>query len=307
MVKHYDSEKFDVEFKESVSNSFLKTVSAFSNYVDGEIVFGISDKSLAVGIDDTTVTKLQIENMINDTIEPQPNYEISLITIDDKDIVVLHVKKDNKTPYLYKRKAYRRSYTSTIEVDLSEYKRLILEGNNINNEELNSTSQKLSFDVLASELREKINIQNTTKDILKTLGLYNDEDFLNTAAELLADKNNLQFSGVDIAKFGESISQIEHRETISKCSIITQYYRAISIFEQYYKHEKIEGFERKTIERIPMEAFREALANAIVHRNIDIKSLIIISMYNDRIEITSPGGFPRGISKKEYLEGNLSV
>lgn len=103
----------------------------------------------------------------------------------------------------------------------------------------------MTFNFLASEMNSKLSVKEINMDELKTLGLYDNEGFYNTAAELLADENTLQSSGVDIAKFGESINQIEYRETIKNQSILKQYYGALSIFEQYYKYEQIEGFTRK--------------------------------------------------------------
>ena len=61
------------------------------------------------------------------------------------------------------------------------------------------------------------------------------------------------------------------------------------------------------MERIPEKAFREALANSMVHRCWDIRANITLSMYQDRIEISSPGGLPFGISKEEYLYGQISI
>jgi len=98
-----------------------------------------------------------------------------------------------------------------------------------------------------------------------------------------------------------------YRKTISKVSLITQFDSAVDIFEQYYVIEEIEGFNRTKKELIPREAFRESLANAIVHRVWDTNSYIQIAMYEDKIEINSPGGLPAGISKEEYLYGNISV
>ena len=137
--------------------------------------------------------------------------------------------------------------------------------------------------------------------------MYNKDGYYNIAAELLADDNNTEFSGLDIVRFGKDINQILYRETISKKSLLSQYDRAIEIFEQYYQYEEIEGYIRVKKELIPKEAFRESLANAIVHRVWDINSYIQISMYEDRIEINSPGGLPEGISADEYLYGNISV
>ncbi|WP_253692855.1 MULTISPECIES: hypothetical protein [unclassified Treponema] len=69
-----------------------------------------------------------------------------------------------------------------------------------------------------------------------------------------------------MVRFGGSISEILDRDILANKSILEEYNQAICFFEKYYQYEKIEGMERKLIERIPTEAFREALANAIVHR-----------------------------------------
>src|SRR5699024_11693430 len=64
---------------------------------------------------------------------------------------------------------------------------------------------------------------------------------------------------------------------------------------------------RKKVEKIPEAAFREAIANALIHRVWDVESQIKVSMFDDRIEIISPGGLPSGITEEEYLSGKLSV
>ena len=79
------------------------------------------------------------------------------------------------------------------------------------------------------------------------------------------------------------------------------------MFRDYYQYEEIQGPERKTVEKIPEAAFREAIANALIHRLWDVESQIRVSMYDDRIEIISPGGLPSGITEDEYLSGKLSV
>ena len=65
--------------------------------------------------------------------------------------------------------------------------------------------------------------------------------------------------------------------------------------------------DRKSVDKIPERAFREAVANALVHRMWDIPASIKISMYSDKIEISSPGGLPAGISEDEYLNGQISL
>ena len=111
--------------------------------------------------------------------------------------------------------------------------------------------------------------------------LYNKDGYYNTEGELLADENDIDFSGIDIVKFGKDINKILYRKTISNVSLLTQFDSAVD--------------------------FRESLANAIFHRVWDTNAYIQIAMYEDKIEINSPGGLPAGISKDEYLNGNISV
>lgn len=290
------------EFKESLSSGFLKTVSAFANFGTGKILFGIKDDGSIKGIQNPDKMCLDIENKINDSIQPKPDFSFSINR--NTDVITLEVKDGAFKPYLYKGKAYRRSDTATVEVDQIELKRLILMGDNLSFEELPSPAQDLTFESFFRIIQQTLKLESLSTDVLKTLGFYTKKGEFNHAAALFADKNN--FSGIDMVRFGASISEILDRDILTNKSILKEYNQAIFFFEKYYQYEKIEGMERNLIERIPIEAFRETLANAIVHRVWDIPAHIRIAMYPDRIEIYSPGGLPSGISKEEYLKGYIS-
>ena len=292
-----------LEFKETVTNTFLKTVSAFSNYDGGVILFGVDDDGNIKGLSNAKQACLDIENKINDSISPQPNYTLEIQN--NEQTIKLSVKSGLQKPYLYKSKAYKRNDTSTIEVDTLEFSRLVLEGKNIRFEELPCKDQKLSFEILQSNLKEKIQIETFNKDTLKTLNLYDDVNGFNNAAGLLADKNH--FPGIDIVKFGENISIIQKRITFENTSVLDIYEKALSVFRDYYQYEVIQGADRKMVEKIPEAAFREAIANTLIHRVWDVDSQIRVSMFDDRIEVVSPGGLPSGITEDEYLSGKLSV
>lgn len=292
-----------LEFKETITNTFLKTVSAFSNYDSGEILFGVDDDGNIKGLSDVKQACLDIENKINDSISPQPNYTLEIQN--NEQTIKLSVKSGLQKPYLYKSKAYKRNDTATIEVDTLELSRLVLEGKNIRFEELPCKDQELSFEILQSNLKEKIQIETFNKDTLKTLNLYDDVNGFNNAAGLLADKNH--FPGIDIVKFGENISIIQKRITFENTSVLGIYEKALSVFRDYYQYEVIQGADRKMVEKIPEAAFREAIANALIHRVWDVDLQIRVSMFDDRIEVVSPGGLPSGITKDEYLSGKLSV
>ena len=292
-----------IEFKETITDTFLKTVSAFSNYDGGIIYFGIDDNGDVKGLPDVKQACLDIENKINDSIFPQPVYTLEIQNNDQ--IIKLTVKSGVQKPYLYKSKAYKRNDTATIETDTLELSRLILEGKNIRFEELPCEEQDLTFDVLQQKLKERIQIEIFNRDTLKTLNLYDDVNGYNNAAGLLADKN--RFPGIDIVKFGENISIIQKRTTIEHISVLEAYERALAVFRDYYQYEVIQGADRKKVEKIPEAAFREAIANALIHRVWDVESQIRVSMFDDRIEIVSPGGLPSGITEEEYLSGRISV
>lgn len=292
-----------LEFKETITNTFLKTVSAFSNYDGGTIIFGVDDDGNIKGLPDVKQACLDIENKINDSITPQPDYTLEIQNNDQT--IKLTVKSGLQKPYLYKSKAYKRNDTATIEVDTLEFSRLVLDGKNIRFEELPCKDQELSFEILRRKLRESIQIETFSKDTLKTLNLYDDVNGFNNAAGLLADKNH--FPGIDIVKFGENISIIQKRATFENISVLEVYEKALDVFRDYYQYEVIQGADRKKMEKIPEAAFREAIANALIHRVWDVDSQIRVSMFDDRIEIVSPGGLPSGITEEEYLSGKLSV
>ena len=292
-----------LEFKETITNTFLKTVSAFSNYDGGIILFGVDDDGNIKGLPDVKQACLDIENKINDSITPQPDYTLEVQNNDQT--IKLTVKSGLQKPYLYKSKAYKRNDTATIEVDTLEFSRLVLDGKNIRFEELPCKDQELSFEILHRKLKETVRIENFDKDTLKTLNLYDDVNGFNNAAGLLADKNH--FPGIDIVKFGENISIIQKRSTFENISVLEVYEKAIDVFRDYYQYEVIQGADRKKMEKVPEAAFREAIANALIHRVWDVNSQIRVSMFDDRIEIVSPGGLPSGITEEEYLSGKLSV
>ncbi len=292
-----------LEFKETITNTFLKTVSAFSNYDGGTIYFGIDDDGNIKGLKDVKQACLDIENKINDSISPQPNYTLEIQNNDQT--IKLTVKSGIQKPYLYKSKAFKRNDTATIEADTLELSRLILEGKNISFEELPCRQQELSFEILHRKLKEYIQIEAFNQDTLRTLNLYDNNNGYNNAAAILADTNH--FPGIDIVKFGENISIIQKRATFENRSILEVYEKSIDVFRDYYQYEVIQGADREKVEKIPEAAFREAIANALIHRAWDIASQIRVLMFDDRIEVISPGGLPSGITEEEYLSGKLSV
>lgn len=296
-----------VEFKSVYSKSVLKTVSAYANYSTGRIIVGVADDGSIVGMENPDQVCLSLENAINDGIDPIPYFELNKIILDGRFLVELVVYNGENTPYMIRGKAYRRSDTSTVEVDREGLKRLILKGRNITFEDLESESQLLTFKYLEKNLREKSGIGEITDDIMVTLGLMKSGTY-NNAAALLSDDNGIPNAGVAMIRFkGNSLNRFDSR-IFENESILYQFHELINIFKYYYPvRNVIESAHRKEIERIPQVAFREALANAIIHRDYFSRSETRVEFFDDRVEIVSPGGLPEDISEEEYLEGRVSV
>ena len=292
-----------LEFKQQLSKSYLKTVSAYANYGTGKIIFGIADDGTPVGLADPQDTCLRIEHAINDSIDPVPRFELAIE--EDARTVTLTVHEGPDKPYLSSGRAYRRTDTSTVEVSRLEYGRLVLTGEHVSFDALVAKEQDLAFGHLEKELASKLGLKPLDQNSLISLELMTPSGEYSNAAALLADSN--QFPGIDIARFGESINIINARHTFEHMSVLEQMQRTLEVFDTYYAYEEIVGFERIAKTLVPREAFREAIANALVHRCWDVRANIKVGMFADRIEITSPGGLPAGITEELYLAGGPSV
>lgn len=303
----YIKETKTIEYKQEYSKTILKTVCAYANFHDGLIVVGIKDNGDVIGVDDIEELKLNIKNAINDSIIPNPYYELNIDTVNKKNLLVIKVYKGDYTPYIYQGKSYLRRDTSTIPADVIAHQNLILAGRNIGYEDLVSPFQYLSFDHLEMMMKREYQISSLNEDILKTLGLINKDEY-NNAAALLSDYNPIEHATIQLIAFNnKGVSGIKDRKKISSTSLLKQFELCMTFYEKHInKGEIIENTFRKTIEDVPLIAFREAVANLIVHRDYSLKVESRIEFFSDRIELVSPGGLPLGMLVEEYVDGILS-
>lgn len=162
-INYLSGESKEAEYKREYSKTLLKTVSAFSNYNDGLIVVGISDKGEVVGVSDINDLKEQIENAIYDSILPNPYYEMETDICEGKTVLILKVFKSENTPYTYNGKAFKRVSIITREVDLYEYNELVLNGKNLTYDEMQVNDAELDLSVLNSRLKKTLEISDVDK------------------------------------------------------------------------------------------------------------------------------------------------
>ncbi len=305
----YNGESKYIEFKTEFNSSALKTISAFSNYHDGSIFIGITDNGYAVGAGfDIDKLKQNIENSINDSIIPRPFYELIKHTHKNHCILEIKVYHGDFTPYTYRKRTYYRMDTSTLEVEQYDLQMLILNGRNMSFENLLCNNQVLEFTYLELQMRKILKISGLTNDLLKTFALI-DNDKFNNAAALLADNNPIESSNLSLLRYtGDDVKQIKDRLTKGNCSIVEQFDECMLFYKKHINiSEIIESEYRTTIEEVPFIAYREAVANAIVHRDYMKAGDIKIEFFDDRIEVISPGSLPIGLSEEEFITGRLSV
>ena len=297
-----------LEYKRDFTKTLLKTVSAFANYHDGCIIIGIDDHKQIVGVEQPEEVKLNIENSINDSLEPKPYFELRTEIFQGKQLVVVTVYKGDHTPYTLNQKAYKRLDTSTVQVDRFGYEALILSGRNQGYDGLTSERQDLRFSFLESKLKASLGIGSLTEDLLITLGLKANGKY-NNGAVLLSDQHSIQSADINLIAYrGDNVMAISDRVNSSGESVLKQFEVCMDFYRKHINvMEIIEGAYRKTVEEVPLVAYREAVANMIVHRDYLKNIAARIEIFSNRIEVVSPGGLPIGILEEEYLEGRISM
>lgn len=295
------------ELKEKYTKSVLKTVSAFSNYNDGIIYIGIRDNGDIVGLGNINIEKIDIENAINTSVTPKPFFDLNVIEVNNKSILEIIVYKGDNGPYYYQNTAYMRNDTSTIPVDGINLTRLILKSKNLTYDRLTSDVKNLNFKYLERKLKDILNIDDVNIAILITLGLYSDESF-NNAALLLSDDGKIDQSFIDIARFKLDTNIFLDRKRFEHKSLLQYFDETMDEFKiRYQPYQVVDGIQRTTKELIPLIAFKEALTNAIIHRDYLLNAGVQIAMFENRIEIASPGGLMEGIDEEQFYKGLSSL
>jgi ATP-dependent DNA helicase RecG len=297
------------EFKLKYSQTVLKVICAFANYHDGSILMGIDDEAQVIGLEDLQATALQIENAIRDNIVPIPYYELIHRERENQSVLEVKVFYGENQPYLLKGIAYTRKDTASVPVDREELKRLIMKGRKLQFDAMAvSEEREPKFTTLEAKLRERIGIETLDENVLKTLGVIQNDAYTH-AALLLSDDPQMENATIELVRFVSSnVSQIMDHQTLKDMSILEQVGRCLDFFEKHrLVQERIEGVYRETVEEVPLVAYREAVANLIVHRDYMHQASARIEIFDDRIEIMSPGGLPAGISEREYVSGNVSI
>lgn len=309
MIDRWIAEATECDFKVALETkkpkSWLKSVSAFANGIGGTLFFGIRDDREIIGLEDVQADAEAISRLIKERITPLPEFVLTPLLEQGKNLLSLTVNSGPATPYFYKAdgvtEAYIRIGNESVVAPDYMLRELILKGTNRTFDSLITDSRKsdYSFTLLEARYLERAKLRFEPTDYV-SFGLADKEGFLTNAGRLLADQHIVynsrifctRWNGLDKGSiFDDAVDDKEYEGNLI--------YLLKSGTEFVRNNSKVR-FEKKAQYRVDKpdyseRAVTEALVNALIHRDyLVMGSEVHIDMYDDRLEIYSPGGMYRG-------------
>ncbi|MCK9253501.1 MAG: putative DNA binding domain-containing protein [Clostridiales bacterium] len=296
-----------IELKEMFVPELKKDVVAFANTDGGVIYIGISDDGEFIGVEDHDQAMQQVTNAIRDGVRPDVTIftQCSFVHDAEKTAIKLMIMRGTKQPYYLSDKGMRpkgvyiRQGTSSVPASEDAIRKMIRESESDSYEANRSLLQDLTFDYAKAELASrKIEFGKVQQ---KNIGVLTSDAIYTNLGLLLSDqcKHTTKlaiFQGTDKLVFKD-------RKEFTG-SLFKQLEDAYSAVEFYNAtRATFKGLTRSDERDYPPDAVREALLNAIVHRDYSFSGSTFINLYADRIEFVSLGGLISGLSIDAIMMG----
>lgn len=300
-------ENKSTEFKREYTDDIKYAVIAFANTDGGKIYIGMNDEGTAIGVTNVDGTMLRVTNMARDVVRPDVTMfmECEAEVIDDKQVIVVTVQRGTSRPYYLHGKGVRpegvyiRQGASSVPASQTAILNMIKETSGDSYEDALSINQELTFEKTSAYFqKKKIEFGDAQK---RTMNIISPDGTYSNLAMLLSDQC---VHSIKMAVFEGSQKSIFHDRKELNGSLLQQLEDAYAYIDSYNRtRAEFEGLERIDTRDYPAEALREALLNAIVHRDYSISSSTLISIFDNRIEIITIGGLVRGISFEDIMLG----
>ena len=292
--------------EEKKPKSWCKSVSAFANTFGGALIFGISNEGMVVGLEDPEGDAEKISEVIKTRLDPIPEFKLRFHkTEDGKVLVILDVYKGDETPYYYSGdgvlEAYVRVGNESVKATATELKRLVLRGKNTSYDSQNSTYKvdDYAFSKLKERYKKWTGNSFDDKDLI-SFGLVNEQGELTNAGALLADESPIRCSRLfctrwnGLSKSGGAVDALDDAEYSG--SVISLIENGEAFIKRNFRMKwRKTANSREEMPEYVERSYHEALVNALAHRDYLVNgSEVHIDIYDDRMEIYSPGGMPDG-------------
>ena len=316
-------ESRELEFKGFLpkeSKKWVKTVVAFANGAGGKLVIGVNDERKVVGIpDDIDIFELKdkIADIIASSCDPIISANVYAEDIENKTVIVIQVYPGLATPYYIKSEGpvhgvYVRLSATSREADEIILDELHFRGRRIYYDELPRKDipvKKGDVSALCRNLSERAERKITKTDLLnfKVLREADGELEATNAYAILVGKHDFtsriqcaRFKGVDRCVF---IDKKDFEGPL--CEQIDKAFQFV--LDHINMGLEINGITHKEVYELPPAALRELIVNAAVHRNYQCPSSIQVAVYDDRVEITSPGMLYGSLTIDDAINGVTST
>jgi ATP-dependent DNA helicase RecG len=305
IMKMHESET--IELKEIYTPDLKKGVVAFANTNGGTIYIGIQNNGKITGLDNADFVMQQISNALRDSIRPDVSMftDIELVQKEDKNIIKLTINQGTKKPYYLLDKGlkpsgvYVRSGTTSVPASEDAIRMMIKLTDGDSFENNRSLIQELTFTSLNKEMMlRQLEFSNVQ---MKNVGILTQDDIYTNMGLLVSDqcKHSIKFAvfqGTDKLVFKD-----RKELTGSLFDQLTDAFKTIDFYNRTKAtfHDLLRTDERD----YPEDAVREALLNAVVHREYAFSGSTMINIYSDRLEIISLGGLVSGMSLEAAMLG----
>jgi ATP-dependent DNA helicase RecG len=304
-----EGESYFIEFKEGISSLIARELVAFSNASGGRILIGVDDKGVVKGTDTGNTARSRIQDFANNC---QPRVRISLEVFNR--LLIVHVPEGKDKPYHCSEGFFIRMGTNAQKMTRDEIADFLQAEGRIRFEEQYHRTFDFSKHYDSQRLEAFLRLAGIRKEfedaaILENLGV----------ADRIGDTIRMKNAGVLF--FSKSIESLCEQATITcgafegierfqivnrkdyQGDIITNINLGMHFIQQELRvrYSMTGTARRKEIFEIPVDAIREALVNAVSHRDyFQYGSHTTVDIFDDRIEISNPGGLPKGLSEAEF-------
>lgn len=289
--------------------SWCKSVSAFANGNGGTLYFGVANDGTIVGLENPESDAEIISEAIKVHLNPIPDVNVSFEKVDGVILVVVKIMAGQQTPYYYDGDgqliAYVRVGNESVPADPIKLRELVLKGSG---ETYDSLKSKYSFSDMAFTKLKSVYKQRTGNTFEETdyesFGLVDDNGNLTNAGALLADESPVKHSRLFCTRWNGKtkaagiVDALDDKEYTGGLVVLLQAGLDFVTNNSKKSWKKVSD-ARIEMPDYPERAVLEGLVNALIHRSYtELGSEVHIDMFDDRIEIYSPGGMVNGISLK---------
>lgn len=301
-------EGYKLEFKESFSDSIGKEICAFANSKGGKILVGVTDSGNIKGVTSSNVVKSRVYDMAR-------NFDPPLrITVEEVEpVVIINVEEGINKPYSVNGRFYMRYGANSQQLKRDEIRDFFRKENLISFDDKINKEFDLDNDFDEEKFNHFINITKISpvikrEKILENLGLLKDGYVRNAGVLLFCQKITKFFLNAAIGCFlymGNSKYKILDKKEFDQ-DIVSNYTHSIKYLMSHLNTEFIiKGGPREEKLELPEEALREAVLNAIAHRDYFSTANIHINIYKNRVEIINPGGLIGNLSIEDIYEKSI--